>query len=77
MREQQWLEVFKMGNANFYCINTNIEWQHCAGGRRASFNAHVILNIGEQDGGTKANSGVRSSHIRFVDADDAWPPCVK
>jgi hypothetical protein len=70
LREQQWLEVLKMGTANIYRVNSNVVWQDRADGRWASFNAHVILNFDEQDGVTKASPSVRTRHIPFVEADD-------
>ena len=73
LREQQWLEVLKMGTANIYRVNSNVVWQDRADGRWASFNAHVILNFDEQDGITKANPSVRTRHIPFVEADDEVP----
>lgn len=70
LREQQWLEVLKMGTANIYRVNSNVFWQDRADGRWASFNAHVILNFEEQDSVIKANPSVRTRHIPFVEADD-------
>ena len=70
LRDQQWLEVLKMGTANIYRVNSNVVWQDRADGRWASFNAHVILNFDEQDSVTKASPSVRTRHIPFVEADD-------
>ena len=73
LREQQWLEVLKMGTANIYRVNSSVVWQDRADGRWASFNAHVILNFDEQDTITKAMPNVRTRHIPFVEADDGVP----
>lgn len=73
LREQQWLEVLKMGTANIYRVNSNVVWQDRADGRWASFNAHVILNFDEQDSLTKTSPSVRTRHIPFVEADDDVP----
>jgi hypothetical protein len=70
LREQQWLEVLKMGTANVYRVNSNVVWQDRADGRWASFNAHIVLNFDEQDDTTKAMPSVRTRHIPFVEADD-------
>ncbi|MBC7502505.1 MAG: replication/maintenance protein RepL [Herminiimonas sp.] len=73
LREQQWLEVLKMGTANIYRVNSSVVWQDREDGRRASFNAHVILNFDEQDNLTKAMPNVRTRHIPFVETDDSIP----
>lgn len=73
LREQQWLQVLKMGTANIYRVNSSVVWQDRADGRWASFNAHVILNFDEQDNITKAMPNVRTRHIPFVEADDGIP----
>lgn len=70
LREQQWLEVLKMGTTNIYRVNSNVVWQDRADGRWASFNARVILNFDEQDSVTKATPSVKTRHIPFVEADD-------
>lgn len=74
LRKQQWLDVFKMGTANVYRVNSRVIWQDRADGRWAAFNARVILNFAEQDETTRSLPPVRTRHIPFVEADDEMPP---
>lgn len=53
LREQRWLETYKVGTANAYRINSEVFWTARADGRWASFAAQVILNFDEQDAQTK------------------------
>ena len=70
LREQQWLDVKKLGTANIYRVNSNLVWQDRADGRWASFTANIVLNFDEQDQITKALPNLRTRHIPFVEADD-------
>lgn len=54
LREQNWIEVVKVGTANVYRVNSGVFWTARADGRWASFSAEVILNFDEQDEITKA-----------------------
>jgi hypothetical protein len=74
LRKQQWLDVFKMGTANVYRVNSRVVWQDRPDGKWAAFNARVILNFGEQDATTKSLPPVRTRHMPFVVADDEVPP---
>ncbi|MDO8336521.1 MAG: hypothetical protein Q7T74_07130 [Candidatus Saccharibacteria bacterium] len=71
LREQQWLEVLKVGTANAYRVNSDVFWQDRADGRWASFSANVIVNFDEQDERTKTFPKVTTRHFPFVEADDA------
>lgn len=54
LRDQQWIEVLKVGTANVYRINSGVFWMDRADGRWASFSAELVLNFDEQDEVTKA-----------------------
>ena len=54
LREQQWIDVLKVGTSNVYRINSGVFWTARADGRWASFAAEVVLNFDEQDEVTKA-----------------------
>jgi len=71
LREQQWLEVLKVGTANVYRVNSEVFWQDRADGRWTSFQAQVVANFDEQDEVTKKMPSVRTRHIPLVEADDA------
>jgi Fe2+ or Zn2+ uptake regulation protein len=72
LREQQWIDVLKVGTSNVYRVNSNVFWQDRADGKWASFQAQVVLNFDEQDETTKKKP-VKSwtRHIPLVEADDA------
>jgi hypothetical protein len=72
LREQQWIDVLKVGTSNVYRVNSNVFWQDRADGKWASFQAQVVLNFDEQDETTKKKT-VKSwtRHIPLVEADDA------
>ena len=74
LREQQWIDVLKMGTANVYRVNSTVFWQDRADGRWASFSANIILNFDEQDEQTKRMPTVRTRHIPVVEADDMVMP---
>jgi len=72
LREQQWIDVLKVGTSNVYRVNSNVFWQDRADGKWASFQAQVVLNFDEQDETTKKKP-VKSwtRHIPLVEATDA------
>lgn len=71
LREQQWIEVLKVGTSNVYRINSSVFWTARADGRWASFAAEVIVNFDEQDEITKAApANPRLRHIPVLTADE-------
>lgn len=71
LREQQWIEVLKIGTSNVYRVNSQVVWQDRADGKWASFDARLVVNWDEQDAATKRAPSVRTRHIPLVEADDA------
>lgn len=74
LREQQWMEVLKVGTSNVYRVNASVVWQDRADGKWAAFDTRVVANWDEQDEITKANPQVRTRHIPLVLADDSTAP---
>ncbi|MFM0334758.1 helix-turn-helix domain-containing protein [Paraburkholderia strydomiana] len=70
LREQQWIDVLKVGTANVYRVNSGVFWTARADGRWASFSAEVLLNFDEQDEQTKAQPKTKLRHIPFVQAEE-------
>jgi hypothetical protein len=74
LREQQWIEVLKVGTSNVYRVNSGVFWTARADGRWASFSAEVIVNFDEQDDITKAAPTnppkTTLRHIPFVHAEE-------
>ncbi|KAA0072633.1 helix-turn-helix domain-containing protein (plasmid) [Paraburkholderia sp. T12-10] len=69
LREQQWIDILKVGTANVYRVNSGVFWTARADGRWASFSAEVLLNFDEQDEKTKAQPTAKLRHIPFVQAE--------
>ncbi|SAL80167.1 helix-turn-helix domain-containing protein [Caballeronia telluris] len=69
LREQQWIDVLKVGTANVYRVNSGVFWTARADGRWASFSAEVLLNFDEQDEHTKTQPKAQLRHIPFVQAE--------
>jgi hypothetical protein len=70
LREQQWLEVLKVGTGNVYRVNSSVFWQTRADGRWASFSAEVLVNFDEQDETTKATPQPKLRHVPFVEVHE-------
>jgi len=73
LREQQWVEVLKVGTSNVYRVNSSVFWTARADGRWASFSAEVLVNFDEQDEITKAQAQLAAPklrHIPMLEADD-------
>jgi len=74
LRNQNWVEVLKVGTANVYRVNSSVFWTARADGRWASFSAEVIVNYDEQDEVTKAlpinPPKTTLRHIPFVQAHE-------
>jgi hypothetical protein len=71
LREQNWIEVLKVGTANIYRVNSSVFWQARADGRWASFSAEVLINFDEQDEHTKLQPpDVKLRHIPYVQANE-------
>lgn len=71
LREQNWIEVLKIGTANVYRVNSGVFWQARADGKWASFSAELLLNWDEQDEITKVQATPsKLRNIPFVEAGD-------
>jgi hypothetical protein len=71
LREDEWLDVGKVGTTNIYRINSDIFWHETPDGVFAQFQANVVLNLDEQDEITrKRTPGVMTRNIPMVTAGD-------
>ena len=68
LRQQNWVEVIKVGQANVYRVNSNVFWQARADGKWASFSAEVLVDWDEQDSKTKA--GTKLNQTLIPDANE-------
>lgn len=70
LREQQWMEVLKIGTSNVYRVNASVVWQDRADGKWAAFDTRLVVNFDEQDEITKNRDRVFTRHIPLVQMDD-------
>lgn len=50
LKEKQYIEIYKSGTSNIYCINKNIVWSSWGSNYRyAKFGANIILSESEQE----------------------------
>lgn len=70
LREQQWIQVLKVGASNVYRVNSSVFWQSRANERWASFSAEVLVNFDEQDNLTKAAPEPKLRHIPLLEAGE-------
>ncbi|MCE3602750.1 helix-turn-helix domain-containing protein [Massilia sp. P8910] len=70
LRDQQWIEVLKIGTSNVYRVNASVVWQNRADTKWAAFDARLVVNWDEQDEATKRAPRVNTRHIPLVLADD-------
>lgn len=57
LKEEKWVQVVKVGQANAYVINAAVFWQSTAQGKMAVFHAAVIADRDEQ--GVEFDEGVK------------------
>ena len=68
LREERWLEVVKIGNANAYCVNEKIAWQAANNQRPyALFSAAVYASGTEQGSDYREIAKKDLRHIPFVE----------
>ena len=70
LREQQWVQILKVGTSNVYRVNSSVFWQARANGRWASFSAEVLVNFDEQDATTRSEPSPKLRHIPVLRAGE-------
>ncbi|WP_338156543.1 replication/maintenance protein RepL, partial [Xenorhabdus bovienii] len=68
LKEDNWIDTVKIGNATAYCVNERVVWQASKTQRKyAMFSATVVASASEQDSDfhTKLNQNLK--HIPFID----------
>jgi|TARA_R110000772_G_C13299102_1_gene438719 DNA-binding transcriptional ArsR family regulator len=73
LKEDNWIDTIKIGNANAYCVNERVFWQAARNQRQyAVFSATVIATSSEQESNFREKSKHKLRHIPFIeDADTA------
>lgn len=83
LKEDQWVQVVKVGTANAYILNSAVFWTDKGNNRYLSdFSAKVITTLGEQDKDLRANPKVKLKRVptivskteRLVLGNDKLPP---
>ena len=68
LKEQNWIDTVKVGNATAYCVNEKVAWQASKTERRyAVFSATVVASSSDQDNDFLKKSEQRLKHIPFVE----------
>ena len=84
LKDDQWIDTVKIGNANAYCVNERVFWQAGKAGRNqrkyAIFSATVIASATDQESDFKKKQKltyipiIESSDIPTTGTDELPPP---
>jgi len=83
LREDNWIQVVKVGTANAYVLNSAVFWTDKGDKKRlASFGAQIVTTLGEQDKDLRANPNVKLKRVptlvgkdeRLIIGNDDLPP---
>ncbi|MES9320406.1 hypothetical protein ABEP90_12405, partial [Cutibacterium acnes] len=83
LREDNWIQVVKVGTANAYVLNSAVFWTDRGDKRHmASFKAQIVTTLDEQDKDFRANPHVKLKHVptlvskdeRVIVGTDELPP---
>jgi Fe2+ or Zn2+ uptake regulation protein len=82
LKEDNWIDTIKVGNATAYCVNEKAFWQAGRNQRRyAIFSATVIASESEQDSDFKEKAKQKLTYVPIISSkerismtDDALPP---
>ncbi|HGU3571344.1 TPA: plasmid replication initiation protein [Escherichia coli O103:H2] len=83
LREDNWIQVVKVGTANAYVLNKSVFWSDRGDKKHlASFSAQVVTTLAEQDKDLRANPHVKLKRVptlvgkdeRVVVGSDELPP---
>ncbi len=72
LREEQFIEVIKVGTANAYVVNANVFWQddHSKKTKFAIFDATVVASLDEQDKQYKENwEGIKLKSVPILQSE--------
>jgi uncharacterized protein with GYD domain len=66
LREEQWIQVIKVGSANAYVINSRVFWQSHGDKKMTSFHASIVATSDEQDEPVENWEGVKLKHFPIL-----------
>lgn len=71
LKEEQWLQVLKIGTANAYIINSRVFWQSTGNLKHTVFNAQIIASASEQSESFEELQKVKLKHFPFAELREA------
>lgn len=66
LKQENWIQVVKVGTANAYVLNSSVFWTGRSDQKMASFNAKVITTFKEQDKDVRENPDVSLKRIPLL-----------
>lgn len=71
LKEDNWIDAVKVGNATAYCINERVFWQAGRNQRQyAIFSATVIASAKEQESNYHEKAKTKLTHIPFIESKE-------
>ncbi|ECD9411948.1 plasmid replication initiation protein [Salmonella enterica subsp. enterica] len=71
LKDDNWIDTVKIGNATAYCVNERVAWQAKKNQRKyALFSATVVASESEQDSDFHKKINGNLKHIPFVDKNE-------
>ena len=68
LKEENWIDAIKIGNATAYCVNERVFWQAGRNQRKyAIFSATVIASASEQESDYHKKAATKLTHIPFIE----------
>ncbi|EFI8498732.1 plasmid replication initiation protein [Escherichia coli] len=71
LKDENWIDTVKIGNASAYCVNERVFWQAGRHQRKyAVFSATVIASASEQESNFKDKAKQKLTYIPIIEDDD-------
>lgn len=71
LKEDNWIDAIKIGNATAYCVNERVFWQAGRNQRQyAIFSATVIAAASEQESDYHKKAATKLTHIPFIESKE-------
>jgi DNA-binding transcriptional regulator GbsR (MarR family) len=71
LKEDNWIDAVKIGNATAYCVNERVFWQSGRNHRQyAIFSATVIASASEQESDYHTKVKTKLTHVPFIESKE-------
>lgn len=71
LKDDNWIDTVKIGNANAYCVNERVFWQAARNQRQyAVFSATVIASASEQESNYRDKAKQKLTYIPIIEETD-------